>query len=119
MQNLSRTTGEQYSLPSRHLRFLVIYIYLNRTGSPENIKRMEKDLEKGTQYVDIIPMLESFVSLIVLESEGNEAQTDIASLRRVGGEGKQIFNDMFEDAISFCNDVENSNRREMIQHLEE
>lgn len=89
-------------------------------GSPKNIQRVQNDLDKFTQTIPIIPFLVSLAADIVIEQKGSDAcaNPDPAFLKDVVKESKKIVKVMLYDALSFCNNSENTSRNELLNHLE-
>lgn len=90
-------------------------------GCPENVRRIERDLEKGTQIVPVLSFLRSLLAEIVLECKGSEAHHDDRDhvlLMEIEKEGEEVFKQMLDEAISFCNDTNNVNRIELMEFLE-
>lgn len=89
-------------------------------GSPKNIQRVQNDLDKFTQTIPIIPFLVSLAADIVIEQKGSDAcaNPDPAFLKDVVKESKKIVKVMLYDALSFCNNNENTSRNELLNHLE-
>lgn len=89
-------------------------------GSPKNIQRVQNDLDKFTQTIPIIPFLVSLAADIVIEQKGSDAcaNPDPAFLKDVVKESKKIVKVMLYDALSFCNNIENTSRNELLNHLE-
>lgn len=89
-------------------------------GSPKNIQRVQNDLDKFTQTIPIIPFLVSLAADVVIEQKGSDAcaNPDPAFLKDVVKESKKIVKVMLYDALSFCNNSENTSRNELLNHLE-
>ena len=77
-----------------------------------NIRNIEQDL-KRKMIVGILPFLRAMVYRILVKIRNKDPEDE--EIRR---DGDKIFEEMLNDAVSFCNDKTNANRQLLWEELE-
>ena len=83
-----------------------------RVKAQMNIRNIEQDL-KRKMIVGILPFLRAMVFRILVKIRNKDPEDE--EIRR---DGDKIFEEMLNDAVSFCNDKTNAKRRLLWHELE-
>lgn len=97
---------------------ILISLLHHRSTSPKNIRLIKEDLKSKTM-TGILPLLKALLARMLLEQKGNVLGKDPEFHNQLISERDEIFKEMLDAAVSFCNKKESENWEKVKTNLKD